>query len=359
MIFRTLIDGDTQTRTYLLADPWSREAVIIDPVRENVDRDAAFVKELGVELIYSLDTHVHADHITGAGLLRSSLGCKIAFSKASGAEGADRYLEDGDALRFGLQALEVRATPGHTAGCVTYVSADRSMAFTGDAMMVRGCGRTDFQGGSAHTLYRSVRDKIFSLPDDTLLFPGHDYKGRTVTSVSEERLYNPRLGGGRTEEEFVEIMDNLGLAYPRKMDASVPANLRVGMLEGETSEPPQGGKDQWPICRTPTGACNLPAAWVADHLGEVRVVDVRTEEEFSGPDGRISGAELFPMSDLLGAATSWTRTDPLVLVCRSGGRSDRAAMELERIGFTAVASMTGGMLRWNVMGLPVAADAQG
>jgi len=358
MIFRTLIDADTKTRTYLLADPWSREAVIIDPVRENVDRDAAFVKELGIDLLYSLDTHVHADHITGAGLLRARLGCKVVFSKRSGAEGADLYLGDGDALRFGLQALEVRATPGHTAGCVTYVSADRSKAFTGDALMVRGCGRTDFQEGDARTLFRSVRDKIFSLPDDTIVYPGHDYKGRTVTSVGEEKLYNPRLGRGKSEDAFVAIMDNLGLAYPRKMDASVPANLRIGLLDGEKSEPPPKTED-WPMSRTPTGACNLPAAWVADHRGEVRIIDVRTTEEFSGPDGRIEGAELYPMADVLGVAADWSRSDPLVVVCRSGGRSDRAVIELERMGFARAASLTGGMLRWNIMGLPVAADAQG
>src|SRR5690606_18842226 len=180
MIFRQLFDRDTSTYTYLLADPETREAVIIDPVLEQVDRDLRLIEDLGLTLRFALDTHVHADHVTALGTLRDRTGCTTVMAAAAGAGCADRLVEPGDQIRFGDEGLEVRATPGHTAGCLTYVMADRSMAFTGDALLIRGCGRTDFQGGDAHRLYRSVHQQILSLPPDTLLYPGHDYHGRTV-----------------------------------------------------------------------------------------------------------------------------------------------------------------------------------
>jgi glyoxylase-like metal-dependent hydrolase (beta-lactamase superfamily II) len=183
MIFRQLFDPQSSTYTYLLACPDTREAVLIDPVFEHARRDAALVAELGLKLLTTLETHVHADHVTGAALLRSALGSKVALSKDSGATGGDLYLADGDKVAFGKRFLEARATPGHTSGCMSFVLDDRSMAFTGDALLIRGCGRTDFQQGDAHQLFRSVREKIFSLPDACLLYPGHDYKGLTASSV--------------------------------------------------------------------------------------------------------------------------------------------------------------------------------
>jgi len=341
VIFRQLIDADTKTQTYLIGDPWSREAVIIDAVRENVERDLAFIDELGLKLVYALETHVHADHITGAGLLRHRTGCAVIVSRAGEVSGVDIEVTDGDAIRFGLQAIEVRATPGHTAGCVTYVSANRPMAFTGDALFIRGCGRTDFQGGSARTLFRSVRDKLFSLPDETLIYPGHDYRGRTVSTVREEKLYNPRLGGGKTEDQFVEIMAGLNLAYPRKIDVAVPANRSCGVLPDDVA-PDSEPAAPWPARRTPTGAPNLPAIWVAENRDGLRLIDVREPEEQAGPDGRLDGAEPVRMCRVVEEAARWDRGDRLVLYCRSGGRSDRAAVDLERLGFKSAASMTGG-----------------
>lgn len=238
MIFRQLFDQSTWTYTYLLADPDSGEAVIIDPVREQVDRDAALVGELGLTLKYTLETHVHADHVTGSGVLRDRLGATSVVSALAGAPCADVQARDGDRLQFGRYAVEILSTPGHTAGCLTFVvrTEDRVMAFTGDAIFVRGCGRTDFQQGDARTLYRSVRGKIFALPDHTLLYPGHDYCGHTVTTVAEEKRDNPRLNLGVDEEGFVAIMSGLNLANPRLIDMAVPANLACG----RASSPTQG-----------------------------------------------------------------------------------------------------------------------
>src|SRR5688572_9789227 len=171
MIFRQLFDPQSATYTYLLADAGAREAVLIDPVFEQARRDAALVDELGLKLAWTLETHVHADHVTGAWLLREKLGSRIAISKASGAEGADRYLESQEKINVGKRSLETLATPGHTGGCMTYVLDDRLMAFTGDALLIRGCGRTDFQQGDARTLFRSVREQIFSLPDGCVVYP--------------------------------------------------------------------------------------------------------------------------------------------------------------------------------------------
>ena len=228
MFFRQLFDRTSCTYTYVLADEDTREAVIIDPVDELVDRDAQLLEEWGLKLGWILETHVHADHVTGGGQLRARTGAKTVVGSAAGAECADVQAEHGHVVRFGRHALEVRHTPGHTSGCVTFVDHDGGMAFTGDALMVRGCGRTDFQQGDAATLYASVHGQILSLPHDTSLYPAHDYKGRTVTTVAEEKAHNPRLGGGRTVEQFVAIMDALNLADPKMMHVAVPANLACG-----------------------------------------------------------------------------------------------------------------------------------
>lgn len=227
MIFRQLFDRESCTYTYLLADEESKEAVLIDPVIELAERDAKLVEELGLNLKYVMNTHVHADHITGTGLLKKLVpGCQSLLSKASSGQ-ADVLVEPGEEVTFGEQKLEVRATPGHTNGCVTYVCHDQKTAFTGDALLIRGCGRTDFQEGSADTLYDSVHGQILSLPDDYTLYPAHDYKGLTATTVEEEKKFNPRLT--KSKEEFIDIMNNLGLPYPKKIDVSLPANLVCGL----------------------------------------------------------------------------------------------------------------------------------
>jgi glyoxylase-like metal-dependent hydrolase (beta-lactamase superfamily II) len=229
VLLRQLFDAATSTYTYLVADPVAGEAVLIDPVLEQLERDLGQIADLGLRLVAALDTHVHADHVTALGALRDRTGCATVESAAGGtAGGAARLVAEGDVVRFGGLALEVRATPGHTSGCVTYVTADRTAAFTGDALLIRGCGRTDFQGGDARTLYRSVHGRLFELPDAMVLYPGHDYHGRTVTTVDEEKRLNPRLGGGRTEDEFVATMAALDLAMPARIDEAVPRNLACG-----------------------------------------------------------------------------------------------------------------------------------
>lgn len=227
MIFRQLFDRESCTYTYLLADDVSKEAVLIDPVIELAERDAQLVRELGLDLKYVMNTHVHADHITGTGLLKKLVpGCKSLLSKESGGV-ADVHVEHGETVSFGDQELEVRRTPGHTNGCVTYVNHAQKLAFTGDALLIRGCGRTDFQEGSSEVLYDSVHSQIFTLSDDYLLYPAHDYTGHSVTTVAEEKDCNPRLT--KSKEEFIDIMANLGLPYPDKIDEALPANKVCGL----------------------------------------------------------------------------------------------------------------------------------
>jgi sulfur dioxygenase len=341
MFFRQLFDAQTSTYTYLLADEVSGEAVIIDPVKELVERDVTMIRELGLTLVASLETHVHADHVTGATELKKRLGQAILYPSTSGAVGADGYLDEGASVAFGSRHLTVRLTPGHTAGCATYIADDESMAFTGDALLIRGSGRTDFQGGDAHQLWRSVHQQIFSLPDATRLYPGHDYKGRTVTTVGEEKAHNPRLGGSKTVEEFAAIMDQLGLAYPRHIDRALPANLALG-VEAEDAPAQQDTFADLP--RNERGARQVTTEWVQQFRGEYRIIDVRELEEWNGPLGHLDEAELVPLATVGDQAAAWPKDEPLVVLCRAGGRSDRAALLLEQAGFTQVASMTGGML---------------
>lgn len=233
LIFRQLMDMKSSTYTYILGCVKTRKAIIIDPVDVQASRDYHLLKEMNLDLCYAINTHVHADHITGSGILKALLpSCQSAIAKIGGAQ-ADVLLHDGQLLAFGEQALECRLTPGHTYGCTTYVDHSNEMAFTGDALLIRSCGRTDFQQGSSSTLYDSVHSKILSLPSHFLIYPGHDYKGMTVTSVEEEKLHNPRLG--KSKEEFLEIMANLNLSYPEQIDAAVPANIIDGSAQVDDS----------------------------------------------------------------------------------------------------------------------------
>src|SRR5687767_8547468 len=342
MIFRQLFDPQSSTYTYLLADAGSREALLIDPVFEQVRRDAALIDELGLKLKWTLETHVHADHVTGAWLLREKLGSRIALSKASGADGADKYLESHEKIPFGKRSLETLATPGHTSGCMTYVLDDRSMAFTGDALLIRGCGRTDFQQGDARTLFRSVRTQIFSLPEDCLIYPGHDYRGLTQTSVGEEKLYNPRLAESVGEGDFVGYMTHLGLPHPKQMDVAVPANLKCG----KPSKIDTGDPDWSPLTFTFAGIWEVQPHWLEEHLRDVQIVDVREVEEFNGPLGHLPGARLIPLGKLAERAAELSKEKPIIAVCRSGARSAQATVMLARAGFDKVANLSGGMLRW-------------
>lgn len=354
LVFRQLFDPASSTYTYLLAD--AGEALLIDPVFEQVRRDGALLRELGLKLVATLDTHVHADHVTGAWLLRQRCGSRIALAAAAGADGVDQPLSHGDRVRFGARHLEVRATPGHTNGCLSYVLDDHSMAFTGDALLIRGCGRTDFQQGSPEALFRSVREQLLTLPDGCLLYPAHDYRGLTVTSVAEERRYNPRLGGDANVTDFAGYMNHLGLPHPKLMDVAVPANLRCGRPADDATAP---GEPDWaPVTSTFGGLWEIAPAALEERLAggaapPVQVVDVREPAEFDDALGHVPGARLLPLAELAARLDELDRGRPVVAVCRSGTRSAQATLLLQKAGFPQVANLAGGMLRWRAEGLAV------
>ena len=351
MIFRQLFDPISSTYTYLLGDETNGEALLIDPVFEQARRDLALVHELGLTLVLTLETHVHADHVTAAWLLKQRCGSAIAVAAAGGTQGADRLLAHGDRIAFGRHHLTVRATPGHTDGCLSYVLDGGTMAFTGDALLIRGCGRTDFQQGSAERLYRSVHEQLLTLPDDCLLYPGHDYRGIACTSVREERRWNPRFGGQSSLDDFVGYMNNLGLPHPKQMDRAVPANLRVGRPDGDLQVPAEPG---WaPLTWAFAGLWQIEPAALQEVAPRVQVVDVREPAEYDGPLGHIAGARLLPLGALLARAGELRTDVPVVTVCRSGARSAQAALQLHKAGFADVANLAGGMLRWTAERLPV------
>lgn len=335
----------------MLADAGSRSAVIIDTVYEQHLRDRALLDELGLRLVATIDTHCHADHVTGAWLMQAATGCRIGISRRyqPPVEGADLGLDHGDRIVFGNRHLDVRATPGHTDGCLTLVLDDCSAAFTGDALLIRGAGRCDFQRGDAHTLFRSIRRELFTLPDACLLFPAHDYLGRTATSVAEEKAHNPRIGGAADERDFVGFMENLHLPHPRQIDVALPANLRSGRPVDDRA--PQPG-DWGPVRQTYAGVLEIEPDWVAEHRTRVHVLDVRLPEEMQEALGRIAGAQLVPLDKLKASLPAIPRDKPVVAVCHAGMRSAQATAILRSAGFERVANLRGGMLRWVQHGLP-------
>lgn len=226
MIFHQLFEKETSTYTYLLADPKTKEAVLIDPVIETVERDLKLIQELGLKLNYVLDTHIHADHVTAAGEIRKRLGIKTGVSQGAQVDCADVTLKEGTEIKFGSYTIKVLETPGHTNSCISLYCNDR--VFTGDALLIRGNGRTDFQQGSSDRLYDSVHNKLFKLPPETKVYPAHDYNGQTSSTIEMEMKFNPRVGQAKTKAEFIEIMKNLKLDQPKKINEAVPANMACG-----------------------------------------------------------------------------------------------------------------------------------
>ncbi|MBL8390194.1 MAG: MBL fold metallo-hydrolase [Hydrogenophaga sp.] len=333
-----LFDPDSCTYTYVLSDQTTREALIIDPVEEQIERDLATLREYGLRLVWTVETHAHADHVTSSGKLAELAGARTAAPAGCGIGTAGRQLQDGDELVFGDERLRALHTPGHTAGSMSYLWRDH--VFTGDALLIGGCGRTDFQSGSASELYRSLTQVLFALPDATTVWPGHDYQGRTSSTIGHEKASNPRVAG-KSEAEFVAIMNALNLPRPRRIDEAVPANLTSGLRHDAdgallmTPRPGQGGY---------AGDVSPQLAWRWVQAGEAVLVDVRTDAEREWV-GFVPGAvpvawKQWPgmamnpqFDDAVRAAADGGRK--LVLLCRSGVRSVAAAKRATELGLQA------------------------
>ncbi|MGB0646571.1 MAG: MBL fold metallo-hydrolase [Bradymonadia bacterium] len=332
MLIRQLFDRETSTYTYLLVDFETRDAVIIDPVLEHVERDLKLIKELEANLVYVLDTHVHADHVTGAGTLKQRTEALSGVSDNADVRCADIHFGHGHRLRIGRHKIEVRATPGHTDGCLTYVlfADEKVYAFTGDTLLIRGCGRTDFQQGDARTLYRSVHREIFSLPPETIIYPGHDYRGNTSSSVAEERAYNPRLNLEVSEEQFITLMNELDLAEPKRIHDALPMNLGCGLNPINT------------VTDRVTSQSLTPSMVQWERVD--RFVDVRTRSEFERDAQRLSDAVCVPLDEILASCRTWSTTESILVVCQTGQRSLQACDLLRSLGFEDVSNLKGGML---------------
>ncbi len=358
MLFKQLFDQETWTYTYLIADPIGKDAVLIDPVNTHIDEYIELLTAHGLHLKYSLETHVHADHITASGLLRQRLGTPTGVSGLCGAESADIQIQDGDIFKFaGDEQIRVIATPGHTRGSISFLWRDR--LFTGDSLLIGGCGRTDFQGGDAGALYDCITQRLFTLPDETLVYPGHDYQQRRVSSIMQERTTNPRLAG-KTREQFIEIMNNLNLPKPRMIDEAVPANRYCGLDENERQDA-VALRDATPPLRATTKTedmvnaakqriIEIDVAKSKQLLAKGNIVLIDTREESEYAEGHIDGALLVPRGMLefkIGNMPELADKAKTVLIyCRLGSRSALAAQTLQQLGYANVLSMAGGFEAW-------------
>jgi glyoxylase-like metal-dependent hydrolase (beta-lactamase superfamily II)/rhodanese-related sulfurtransferase len=344
MIFRQLYDAVSSTYTYLLADEHSRQALLIDPVFEQIHRDLALLRELNLALKVVVDTHAHADHVTAAWMLKQKTGCRIALADAVGAQQVDLPLKHGDVIGVAGVSLEVRATPGHTNGCLSFVLADHSMVFTGDALLIRGCGRSDFQEGDAARLFESITRQIFVLPDNCAIYPAHDYNGRTRSSVAEEKAFNPRVGGDANERDFVQYMNAMQLPHPKKIDEALPANMRSGMpADGRMPQEPD-----WADIRVSfAGVPEVEPEWVMQNQPSVTILDVRDADEIDESLSGLLNLIHIPLAQLRARVDEVPRDKPVVTLCRSGKRSSLALGILKAAGHSQVANIQGGMLHWH------------
>lgn len=341
-VFYQLFEQESSTFTYLIADGDTKEAALIDPVRETVERDLKLIQELGLHLKYVLDTHVHADHITGAGEVRERTKAHSGVSATANVPCVDIPLNDGQELMLGNKKIKVIATPGHTNSCMSFLFEGR--VFTGDALLIRGTGRTDFQQGSAEKLFHSVHDKLFALPGDTKVYPGHDYRGQTSSTIEMEKKFNPRLGGANTVSDFIRTMSELKLAHPKKIHEAVPANMNCGFVKDFRFLHPTLND----------GLPEVTVEQVKQGLGKITILDVREPAEFNNELGHIEGARLVTLgSQLTDYLKDADRNEEIIFVCRSGGRSGQATLESKKYGFTKTVNMVGGMLKWNESGFAV------
>jgi sulfur dioxygenase len=343
MIFRQLFDGVSGTYSYLLASRRGGEAMIIDPVIEKVDRYLQLVAELDLRLVKAVDTHLHADHVTGMGALRDRTHCITVMGEQSQVDVVSMRVADGDRLQIEGVSLDVLYTPGHTDDSYSFLMGDR--VFTGDTLLIRGTGRTDFQNGDARAQYESIFGRLLKLPEETLVYPAHDYKGDTVSTIGEEKRFNPRLQV-KSVDEYVALMGNLKLSNPKMMDVAVPANLRVGLAQDEIA------RRGWA----------LAASEVMALIGrpDVALVDLRERRERE-KHGAIAGALHAPYPDLrenvtaggmlheLAAATG----KRIVFYCAFGERSAMAVQAAQDAGIASACHLQGGLDAWTKANGPI------
>lgn len=340
-----LFDPSSSTYTYILFDVDTRDALLIDPVDEQLSRDLATLRAHGLKLAWTVETHAHADHITSAGVLAEHTGARTAAPAGCGIGPAAVQLQHGDTLRFGNQVLTALHTPGHTAGSMSYVweSEGERHVFTGDTLLINGCGRTDFQSGSAEALYRSLTQVLFALPDDTIVWPGHDYQGRTHSTIAQERTSNARVAG-KSEDEFVAIMNGLNLPQPKRIAEAVPANLVSGLTAAARHDADGQFMSQPRPAAGYAGDVSAQLAWEWVQGGEAVLVDVRTDAEREWV-GFVPGAVAVAWKQWPGMAMNPQFDDAirqaasgdakLVLLCRSGVRSIAAAKRATELGLEA------------------------
>ena len=347
MIFRQLFDSTSATYTYLIASRHGGEALIIDPVLERVERYLQLVRELDLKLVKAVDTHLHADHITGLGALRDRTHCITVMGERTQADVVSMRVAEGDRVNIEGLSLDVLYTPGHTDDSYSYRLNDR--VFTGDTLLIRGTGRTDFQNGNARAQYDSIFNKLLKLPNETLVYPAHDYKGDTVSTIGEEKLFNPRLKV-KSVDEYVDLMNNLKLSNPKMMDVAVPANMRVGLRQEEIA------RKGWAISATQALAlldCN-----------DIVLVDLREKSERER-HGTIAGSLHAPYPDLrenlgaggmlheLAAATG----KRIVFYCAFGERSAMAVQAAQDSGIKSACHIEGGIDAWRKAAGPLVAPA--
>jgi sulfur dioxygenase len=357
MFFRQLYDSESSTLTYIIADLESTETLIIDPVITEIETYKALLAEYGLTLKFSLETHIHADHITASGRLRQSLKCQTGISQFCDSKLADIQIKECDRFELGQnETVTALSTPGHTVGSTTFVWRDK--VFTGDSLLINGCGRTDFQGGDAGQLYDSITKKLFNLPDETLVYPGHDYKGFRVSSIGQEKTLNPRLSG-KSREDFINTMNSLNLPKPKLIDIAVPANRYCGIDEDEAIQASDvnlsTNTDRYLtasqlVAQIKTEITEILPLDVAQMLTQedVILIDIREPSEYE--ESFIPSANLIPRGllefKIMELEKIINPENKIILYCRSGNRSALAAASLNKMGFRNVMSMIGGYESW-------------
>ena len=341
LAIRQLFDRESCTYTYLIYDADSLEGAIIDPVIGLFERDMNIIEELGIELLYTLETHAHADHITGSGKIRQNTGAKIVYGEKTGVAAIDILIEDGQSLPLGRYEINAISTPGHTSGCTSYYI--EGYLFCGDTLLIRGCGRTDFQDGNPEVLYDSIFQRLFALGDDTVVYPAHDYIGRTSSTIGEEKKWNPRLGGNRSKQAFVDLMNNLNLDMPKHIHEAVPANINVGI-----------NFDPNRYLLSDYSMNDLHQVWLNPPANSL-ILDNRTVEEYA--KSHVPGSRNIPMGTEAEHIDELSAYDHIYIYCRSGRRAQTTTTNLNFKGFDQITCVShSGMPDWEKAGYPVERD---